>query len=542
MVNSLTSTLLENSGIFLYPSTDIVFAVLPFCQLSPALDASTLATILRQDGLSTKVIYLNRHYAALVDRRFYDAAAAKISLNSLLGDWVFSDHVFEQVDDRAYLKSLLDRGYISTDLIPLAIHAKANAAKFLNICLSAIDWKNTKVLCLVETFAKRDAVSGQMMASLALAKKLKSCFPHLQIILSGPGTEESMGEALLDLPFLDFICTGNIYISLPRLIRDLAQGNIPHISTHIATKKILRKSEEHSVLQNSNLRLPIPDFDDYFDLKGDGLPGCFESIPMETSKGCWWAELSHCLFCALPGSQVKYQSKTPEDVLLEFQMLVERYQPRHIEMNDLIIDKSYFSEVFPKLGKLNHGIEIFFETKAYLKREQLQLLVDAGVTKIQAGIESLSSTTLKRIGKGVSASTNARFLKDCSEVGIDCYWNYLHSFPGESALDILAALPVIQSVAHLQAPSTFQPVRVERFSPYFQNPKEYGIQSIQPDQSYFLIYQGAKIDLQKFAFYFEHKEPYIDQLQRQTAIRQVRKAVENWALKSSKTKKIIITF
>lgn len=534
MVSSLTSTLLGHSKVFLYPKTDIIFAVLPFCQLSPALDASTLATILRQDGLSTKVIYLNRQYAALVDRRFYDAAAAHISLNSLLGDWVFSDHVFEQVDDRAYLKSLLDRGYLSTDLIPLAIHAKANATTFLDKCLTSVDWKNVKVLCLVETFAKRDAVSGQMMASLALAKKLKGCFPHLQIILSGPGTEREMGESLLRFPFLDFICTGNIYIALPRLIRDLAEGQQPFLSTHIATNKPLPKNDKYSFSESSNLKLPIPDFDDYFELKGDGLPGCFKSIPMETSKGCWWAERSHCLFCALPGSQVKYQSKTPEDVLIEFQTLIERYQPQQIEMNDLIIDVSYFSEVFPKLRNLNHGVEIFFETKAYLKREQLQLLVEAGVTKIQAGIESLSTETLKRMYKGASATTNVRFLNDCNELGLDCYWNYLHSFPGESASDILAALPVIKSVAHLQAPSTFQPVRLERFSPYFQNPKKYGIENIRPDRSYPLIYQGSGIDLQNFAFYFEHEEPCIDQLQRQMAISRVRQAVEHWALTSLK--------
>ena len=206
-------------------------------------------------------------------------------------------------------------------------------------------------------------------------------------------------------------------------------------------------------LRSSRLELPIPNYDDFFKLQGDGLPGNFKTLPMETSKGCWWAERNYCLFCALPGSRPKFRSKTADDVLLEIQTLIERYEPQQIEMHDLIIDIKYFDDLFPKLAKFNHNVEIFFETKAYLTREQLEILVEAGVTRIQAGIESLSDNTLKRMYKGVSATTNIRFLNDCYELGIECYWNYLHSFPGETASDILAALPAVKSASHLQPPS-----------------------------------------------------------------------------------------
>ncbi|WP_037248955.1 RiPP maturation radical SAM C-methyltransferase, partial [Rhodopirellula baltica] len=470
---------------------EVVFAILPFCQLGPALDASTLATILKKDGISTKVHYFNRLFAGQVGGTFYDAAAASVSLNTLLGDWVFRDHVFGAMDDRSYLKALLDHDYLSVDLIPAARRAKEAVEIFLDTCLGIVDWKNVKVLCLIETFAKRDAVSGQLMSSLAIAKKLKKTFPHMVIILAGPSTEKEMGQSLMVLPFLDFICTADVYASIPAIVKDALEGRMPFNDLQargIATEQ--RDAAEGRVLQ-----LPIPDFDDYFELKGDGLPGCFDSIPMETSKGCWWAERNHCGFCALPGSHVRFRSKAPAAALLEFQVQLERYQPARIEMNDLIIDQRYFAELFPAMQKMRNSVEIFYETKAHLNRGHLELLADAGVTRIQAGIESLSTNSLKRMSKGVSASRNVQFLNDCQELGISCYWNYLHSFPGETASDMLDAIPVINSITGVSPPSTFQPVRLERFSPYFMNPECYGLDSIRPDWSYDLVYGGSGIDL-----------------------------------------------
>ncbi len=157
---------------------DVVFCVLPFSQLSPALDASTLATLLRSHGINSKVFYLNRHYAATIDQSFYNAAAAVTSLNGLLGDWVFRESAFGVMDDRAYLASLLSRGYLTARSIPQAIEARARVAPFLERCASQVNWEDVSVVCFVDTFAKRDAVSGQLMASLGLTAR--GVTPHFR--------------------------------------------------------------------------------------------------------------------------------------------------------------------------------------------------------------------------------------------------------------------------------------------------------------------------------------------------------------------------
>jgi ribosomal peptide maturation radical SAM protein 1 len=454
-----------------------------------------------------------------------------VSLNSLLGDWVFRDEVFGRDDGREYLVSLLNRGYLGVHDIPVALSAKRAAAPFLDACESLTDWARVKVLGLIDTYSKRDAVAGQLMSSLALAKRLKCRHPHLQIILAGPHVEREMGAALDGLPFLDYVFTKSIYPSLPNLISSILEGTARDGTDAARRSGVLAPDP---LPERPRLELPIPDFDDYYSLKGDGLPGCFDSIPMETSKGCWWAERNHCRFCALPGSDVRFRSKSPQAALQEFHVQVERYRPQRIEMHDLIIDQRYFAEVFPALKAMTRKPVIFYETKAHLRRAELEILAHAGVTTIQAGIESLSPVTLRLMSKGVSAERNIAFLEACNEYGVNCFWNYLHSFPGESAAAVRAALPLIESIRHLQPPTTFQPVRLERFSPYFRAPARYGIVDIQPDRSYRFVYAGSGIDLGRFAFYFEHRQSGIDERERDLAVRAVWDKLEAWALNSGR--------
>src|SRR6185369_5992400 len=96
-------------------------------------------------------------------------------------------------------------------------------------------------------------------------------------------------------------------------------------------------------------------------------------------------------------------------------------------------DLSYFNDFLPALAEKKLGITLFYETKANLKREQVRLLRNAGVTVIQPGIESLSDAVLKLMRKGVSALQNIQLLKWAMEMGVEPRWNILWGFPREPA-------------------------------------------------------------------------------------------------------------
>ena len=56
---------------------------------------------------------------------------------------------------------------------------------------------------------------------------------------------------------------------------------------------------------------------------------------------------------------------------------------------DNIMDHSYFATVLTQLVEERSDFELFYEIKANLRRAHVKLLRDAGVKRVQPGIESL---------------------------------------------------------------------------------------------------------------------------------------------------------
>jgi ribosomal peptide maturation radical SAM protein 1 len=180
--------------------------------------------------------------------------------------------------------------------------------------------------------------------------------------------------------------------------------------------------------------LPTPDYDHYFEtLRTSTLSSLIQpGLLAESSRGCWWGEKSHCTFCGLNGTGMKYRSKSPERVLAELSELSARYGIRSFQFVDNILDMSFFKTLLPKLAAGKDTYSLFYEIKSNLKREQVRLLAEAGVRWIQPGIESLDDNVLGLIGKGNSTLMNLQLLKWCREFGIHAAWNMLSGVPGES--------------------------------------------------------------------------------------------------------------
>jgi len=67
--------------------------------------------------------------------------------------------------------------------------------------------------------------------------------------------------------------------------------------------------------------------------------------------------------------------------------------------------RQYLKEVFAHL-RPPPGVSIFYEVKADIKDWEMEILARAGVTQIQPGIEALSTSTLKLMGKGTTSFQN----------------------------------------------------------------------------------------------------------------------------------------
>ena len=122
----------------------------------------------------------------------------------------------------------------------------------------------------------------------------------------------------------------------------------------------------------------------------------------------------------------------------------------------------------------------------------------------QLGIESLSTPTLKLMGKGVTAIENLQTLRWFSEAGVAAQWNLLYGFPGEDPAEYSQMAALLPSLCHLAPPQMAGRVRVDRFSPYFDHPEQYGIVHLRPHRAFYFVYPLSRDVLGRLAYYFEY--------------------------------------
>jgi hypothetical protein len=155
---------------------------------------------------------------------------------------------------------------------------------------------------------------------------------------------------------------------------------------------------------------------------------------------------------------------------------------------------------------------LFYEVKSNLKKSQLELLRAAGVKKIQPGIESLSDSVLRIMRKGVTTLQNIQLLKWCAELGVEPCYNIIWGFPGESASDYEKMIDLIPMIQHLRAPEGAGVIRIDRFSPNFNDSVALGFGGLKPFPAYEWVYPFDADVLANLAYFFvpSNDNPYFD--------------------------------
>jgi len=280
---------------------------------------------------------------------------------------------------------------------------------------------------------------------------------------------------------------------------------------------------------------PLPDYDEYFQRLADspvseelGAAG----ITYESARGCWWGAKHHCTFCGLNGSTMNFRSKPAERVFEELYTLSKRYRSLCFIVVDNIIDMNHVKELLPMVRGCDIDFSFYYETKANLKKHEMRLLSDAGVRTIQPGIESLSTPILKLMRKGTTALQNVRFLKWCAEMGITPDWNLLYGFPGEPPEEYERMAQAMPSLTHLTPPCSVHPICINRFSPYYNTPEEFGIQLEGPKLWYRFLHEADEDGLNNLAYFFEHS--YDDGRDPGDYVQELRRVTESWTQNAKK--------
>jgi len=484
------------------PATKVVLVAMPFGPaVFPALGLSILKPLLERAGFAVRVRYATLAFSELIGHAAY-SQIAMARPDDLIGDWIFADTLSPDGEAAPLSINGKPRGNSDHPFVELVRRARSLVPTFLDALVDEVLADEPQIVGFTSTFA-------QHAASLAAARAIKARHPDVAILFGGANCETEMGAELARrFPFVDAVVSGEgegVIVELARrVVAGRSVADLPGVFA-ASDDDVPSAGVDAGTVVDMNA-LPIPDFDDYF-AAVDALDPDRATFPrfliVEASRGCWWGAKHHCTFCGLNGSRMGFRSKAPVRFVDELAELSARYGVVDVTAADNIIDHNYFGTMLPELARRGLGLRIFFEIKANVKRHHVEALRAAGVTRVQPGIESLDTGVLRLMRKGVTGLQNVQTLKLCKESGIEVAWNLLMGFPNEEPAAYARMAQLIPLLAHLPPPDVAGQIRMDRFSPFFNDPAAFGMVNVRPVPAYAYVYGGETESLRRLAYYFD---------------------------------------
>ena len=168
------------------------------------------------------------------------------------------------------------------------------------------------------------------------------------------------------------------------------------------------------------------------------------------------------------------------------------------------------------------GLELFVEARATLRPIELLALVEAGARGFQFGLEALSTSLLRRMGKGTTALQSLEVLRTCAELGVAHGANLITHYPGATDEEIA------ETCANLRLARRYAPMEATRFQLYRESiaatfPEEHGLRALRPAERYL---RGLPADL---AARLPVRLLAYDEIPPVASWREVERCVREWA-------------
>lgn len=492
---------------------------MPFGSIThPSLALGQFKAQLQQAEIPCQVHHFNLRFAQCINFGSYETIALFKGVHTQVSEWLFAEAAWGRPVGPS-VDEFLDLCGEELGTIPKVPDVKAwlrlireqLVPAFLDECVQKIQATGDVE---VATFS---CTFFQTIASLALGRRLKQVFPEVKLTYGGACFHDEMGiELIHKIPWIDAISIGETDDVIVPFFQALRENRPPENMQGILYRHSSGEVKVSAPYQPVTAKvldaLPPPNFDDFFtDAAAVGLTAIpswqqLVFLPYESSRGCWWGQKHHCSFCGLNGEGMSYRAKSAQSVLRMFEQFTERYPiTHHYRATDNVFATHYFQELLPTLKEKPFGddLQLFYEVRVTMTREQIKAMADARITCVQPGIESLANHILKLMNKGTTALQNVFFLKCCREYGILVLWNNLIRLPGETTADYAQMEEWIPRLVHFAPPPGGSPkIECHRFSPYFMD-KDRWFHHWQAAAWYKGLFPHDQIELNKVAYYFD---------------------------------------
>ncbi|PKK91087.1 MAG: hypothetical protein CVV64_04775 [Candidatus Wallbacteria bacterium HGW-Wallbacteria-1] len=494
---------------------------MPFASvLKPSLGLGQIQAQLKADEIDVETLNFNVEFGRLIGFANYEFINLIRRYETQIGEWLFADAAWgegfienpDEVLDQVCSESLQLHRIADPKSWFMDIRERI-VPQFMEYCIETLFQDG------IPEIIGFSSLYFQNIASFALARRVREIAPQVKIVFGGPNFHGEMGiEYIEKLPFIDVVCLGEADDTALPLFRALLQNMPP-----VGLQGIMYRDEAGAIILSAPPQpvssevinsVPHPDFTDYFrQIAQGGLMDdagwkkcCY--IPFESSRGCWKGDRQHCAFCGLNHQGMGFRQKDSSKVMEILRHYCDKYPVRRFHATDNIIPQQYFSQLLNRLKNepLPEDVRVFWEVRSTLKRDDLRAFAEAGITILQPGIESLSTSLLNAMRKGVSALKNVHFLKVCRNFGIHVIWNLMTGIPGEKKEDYDEMCRLIPMIVHL-APPFGGPriIEMHKFSPYyFESVRdEKWAANVRAKAWYRTIYPEKLLDLDRIAYFFD---------------------------------------
>lgn len=185
--------------------------------------------------------------------------------------------------------------------------------------------------------------------------------------------------------------------------------------------------------------LPIPAWDlvDIETYKSHwNLSHGYFSLNLATTRGCPFK----CNWCAKPIYGNRYNSRSPEHVVTEIELLLKNYSPDHFWMCDDIFGlKPGWIQLFRDLVKkkqLSFQYKIQSRVDLLLQEDTIDALAESGAQTVWVGAESGSQKILDAMDKGTTTKQIEEATKLLRKKNIRVGFFLQFGYPGETRKDI----------------------------------------------------------------------------------------------------------
>jgi anaerobic magnesium-protoporphyrin IX monomethyl ester cyclase len=274
-----------------------------------------------------------------------------------------------------------------------------------------------------------------------IADRIKRELPDTLVALFGDHVTALPGETMENC-MCDFAVTGGDYdFLLANIVDHLTSGAVLEPGIWYREGGVVKNTGQFQLNHDLNT-LPFVDRElTSWSLYGEPLYKREPFTYTMVGRDCPWAK---CTFCSWTTLYPKFRTRTPESLLDEIGMLIDRYGIKEIFDDTGTFPSGGWLDRFSRgmiergyNRKINISINFRFD---YLKPERAKLMKEAGFRLMKLGLESANQSTLDRLDKGTKVEDIERGCRIAKDAGLEVHLTVMVGYPWETKADALRTL------------------------------------------------------------------------------------------------------